>query len=99
MIPSNAYFYSCGDDGVDPYKKQVREMFNRLAGSDNEIDAEELQDILTICLKQGISQPIVMTCVNLHDHIIHFTDKLNTVFDIAACRLMIAILDVSLMVL
>ena len=55
MIPFNAYFYSCGDDGVDPYKKQVRDMFNRLAGSDNEIDAEELQDILTICLKQGIS--------------------------------------------
>ena len=55
MIPFNAYFYSCGDNRVHPYKKQVREMFNRLAGSDNEIDAEELQDILTICLKQGIS--------------------------------------------
>ena len=28
-------------------------MFNRLAGSDKEIDAAELQDILTICLKHG----------------------------------------------
>ena len=47
------YFCSHGEDGEDPYKKQVQEMFNRLAGSDKEIDAAELQDILTICLKHG----------------------------------------------
>ena len=41
------------NDGQDPHKKQLRDMFNRLAGSDKEIDAEELQDILTISLKQG----------------------------------------------
>jgi len=29
-------------------------MFDRLAGNDKEIDAEELQDILTISLKQGV---------------------------------------------
>ena len=48
-------FCSHGDDkdGEDPRKKQLRQMFNRLAGDDNEIDSEELQDILTASLKKG----------------------------------------------
>ena len=29
-------------------------MFHRLAGDDNEIDAEELQDVLTASLRKGI---------------------------------------------
>ena len=56
------YFCSHGEDGEDPYKKQVQEMFNRLAGSDKEIDAAELQDILTICLKHG-NKDIIMLII------------------------------------
>lgn len=41
-------------DGEDPRKKQLRQMFHRLAGDDNEIDAEELQDVLTTSLRKGI---------------------------------------------
>lgn len=33
---------------------RVKQMFSRLAGSDGEIDSEELQDVLTVSLKQGI---------------------------------------------
>ena len=55
------------NDGEDPHKKQLQEMF---AGNDKEIDAEKL--ILIIDL-----------------------DKLMSVFDIAACCLMIAMIDVS----
>ena len=51
----NVLLCSRDNDGQDPHKKQLRDMFNRLAGSDKEIDAEELQDILTISLKQGIA--------------------------------------------
>ena len=49
----NASLCSCDNDGEDSHKKHLQEMFNRLAGKDKEIDAEELQDILTISLKQG----------------------------------------------
>ena len=88
----NVFFCSQGDEeeGEEPRKKQLRQMFNRLAGDDNEIDSEELQDILTTSLKKGMA-------VN-PDHfmiIIVCADKLVNVFDIAACRLMIAMLDVS----
>lgn len=56
----NAFFCSHGDndDGEDPRKKQLRQMFHRLAGDDNEIDAEELQDVLTTSLKKGTHLPI-----------------------------------------
>ena len=47
--------FSChSNDGEDPQKNQLQEMFDRLAGNNKEIDAEELQDILTITLKQGL---------------------------------------------
>ena len=42
------------DDGEDPRRKQLRQMFHRLAGDDNEIDAEELQDVLTASLRKGM---------------------------------------------
>ena len=54
--------YSSGDDiseDEDPKKKQLRKMFSRLAGEDNEIDAEELQDILTTSLKKGVNVTIM----------------------------------------
>ena len=53
----NVSLCSCDNDGEDSHKKHLQEMFNRLAGKDKEIDAEELQDILTISLKQGTQQP------------------------------------------
>ena len=37
----------------DPRKAQLKAMFSRLAGSDGEVDAEELQDILTASLTKG----------------------------------------------
>ena len=37
----------------DPRKAQLRSMFSRIAGEDNEVDAEELQDILTASLSKG----------------------------------------------
>ena len=37
----------------DPRRAQMRSMFQRLAGSDNKIDSEELQDILTATLTKG----------------------------------------------
>jgi len=54
IILFNAPLCSQDDDGEDPRKKQLRDMFHRLAGDDNEIDAEELQDVLTTSLKKGI---------------------------------------------
>lgn len=54
VILFNALLCSHGDDGEDPRKKQLRDMFHRLAGDDNEIDAEELQDVLTASLKKGV---------------------------------------------
>lgn len=80
-----------GGDGEDPRKKQLRQMFHRLAGDDNEIDAEELQDILTTSLKKGINRLSFTFYIILW----FLTDKLVNVFDIGACRLMIAMLDVS----
>ena len=58
----NAFFCSHGDaeDGEDSRKKQLRQMFNRLAGDDNEIDSEELQDILTTSLKKGTTVIIIL---------------------------------------
>ena len=41
-------------DGKTPHKKKLQETFYRLAGSDKVIDAEELQDLLTMFLKRGI---------------------------------------------
>ena len=37
----------------DPRKAQLKAMFSRLAGSNGEVDAEELQDILTASLTKG----------------------------------------------
>ena len=47
-------------DGEGPQNKQLQEMFDRLAGNDKEIDAEELQDILTISLKQGVYFKLIL---------------------------------------
>ena len=66
-------------------------MFHRLAGDDNEIDAEELQDVLTASLRKGMDSSSYLSTLILSP----FTDKLVSVFDIGACRLMIAMLDVS----
>ena len=77
------------DDKGDPRKKQLRQFFDRLAGDDNEIDAEELQDILTTSLKKGI----YTSSLPLLDNVL-LVDKLVNVFDIGACRVMIAMLDV-----
>lgn len=67
VILINASFCSHGeddDDDEDPRKKQLRKMFHRLAGDDNEIDAEELQDILTASLRKGIKclSDIIIMC-------------------------------------
>ena len=37
----------------DPRKAQLHAMFHRLAGADGEVDAEELQDVLTASLSKG----------------------------------------------
>jgi len=78
------------DDKEDPRKKQLRQYFDRLAGDDNEIDAEELQDILTTSLKKGICNILLPFLDNLLP-----VDKLVNVFDIGACRVMISMLDVG----
>lgn len=70
---------------------QLREMFTRLAGSDNEIDSEELQDILTASLSKGMCV-IIIYCNTFFTHI----DMISSVFSIDACRSMIAMLDVSI---
>ena len=41
---------AAGAGEQDPRKAQLRAMFSRLAGHDGEVDAEELQDILTTTL-------------------------------------------------
>ena len=59
LIPFNVSLCShadSDDDGEDPRKKQLRAMFHRLAGDDNEIDAEELQDVLTTSLRKGVDE-------------------------------------------
>lgn len=38
----------------DPRKAQLKAMFSRLAGDDGEVDAEELQDILTTTLTKNM---------------------------------------------
>ena len=46
-----------GESGAgeqDPRKAQLRAMFTRLAGDDGEVDAEELQDILTTTLTKNL---------------------------------------------
>ena len=40
-------------------------MFNRLAGDDNEIDSEELQDILTTSLRKGTDIITLYYCISL----------------------------------
>ena len=53
MIPFDISFCSHGDGkGENPQKTKLREIFNRLTGEKNVIDAEELQDILTMNLKK-----------------------------------------------
>ena len=37
----------------DPREARQRAIFSRLAGADNEIDSEELQDVLTASLTKG----------------------------------------------
>ena len=39
---------------ANPRQAQLKAMFSRLAGADNEIDSEELQDILTASFKTGV---------------------------------------------
>ena len=39
---------------ANPREAQLKAMFKNLAGSDNEIDSEELQDILTASLSKGM---------------------------------------------
>ena len=41
---------------TNPRVAQLKSMFSRLAGADNEIDSEELQDILTASLSKGMCQ-------------------------------------------
>ena len=53
MILFDVSLGSIDKDGKDPHKKMLQEMFYQLAGSDKVVDAEELQDILTISLKRG----------------------------------------------
>ena len=43
----------------------VRALFRRLAGADNEIDCDELQDIMTFSLKKGV-------CVCAYIMLVHF---------------------------
>ena len=81
---------SGGDDKEDSRKKQLRKFFDRLAGEDNEIDAEELQDILTTSLKKGTQSLSLPPLDNVLP-----VDKLVNVFDISACRVMISMLDVG----
>lgn len=38
----------------DPKRAQLKAMFSRLAGDDGEVDAEELQDILTTTLTKNM---------------------------------------------
>ena len=40
----------------NPREAQLKAMFSRLAGSDGEIDSEELQDVLTASLSKGESK-------------------------------------------
>eukprot|EP00731_Ephydatia_muelleri_P022871 Em0015g454a len=42
----------------DPRTAQLRSMFSRLAGDDNEVDAEELQDILTASLSKDMKSSV-----------------------------------------
>ena len=43
-----------GAGEADPRKAQLKAMFSRLAGDDGEVDAEELQDILTTTLTKNL---------------------------------------------
>lgn len=43
-----------GEATANPRQAQLKAMFSRLAGADNEIDSEELQDILTASFKTGV---------------------------------------------
>ena len=45
---------------------KLREMFSRLAGADNEIDSEELQDVLTASLSSGMSAIIIYCKYSLY---------------------------------
>lgn len=42
----------------DPRKAQLKAMFSRLAGDDGEVDAEELQDILTTTLTKNMGDSV-----------------------------------------
>ena len=59
FIPHNVLMAS---HPQDPRQAQLREMFSRLAGDDNEIDAEELQDILTASLTKGKASHHLIVC-------------------------------------
>ena len=43
---------------TNPRKAQVKAMFSRLAGDDGEVDAEELQDILTASLSKDMGSSV-----------------------------------------
>ncbi len=47
--PKNAQ----GEVVKDERKEKLRSMFSKLAGSDGEIDSEELQDVLTASFSKG----------------------------------------------
>ncbi len=42
-----------GEVVKDERKEKLRSMFSKLAGSDGEIDSEELQDVLTASFSKG----------------------------------------------
>ena len=42
----------------DPRRAQLKAMFSRLAGDDGEVDAEELQDILTTTLTKNMGDSV-----------------------------------------
>ena len=66
-------------------------MFSRIAGDDNEVDSEELQDLLTTSLSKGRQGGREEG----NGVIVFFLDLSSSVFSIDACRAMIAMLDVS----
>ena len=47
-----------GPQPTNPRLAQLRQMFSRLAGDDNEIDSEELQDILTASLSKDMQSAV-----------------------------------------
>ena len=81
----------------------MRAMFHRLAGADNKIDSEELQDVLTATLTKG--EPLhfrllIKVLISMQPYwpitSVSPIDMNSSVFSLDACRAMIAMLDVSL---